>query len=125
MGREPRDPKKLSAFHTVPGWSGGADEYRSALDASCLRSGPHHDLADIDVSRLVDGDWTRVLVGPVVGLAVYAALAGRWLARVGATLRAMYWKAPYQAKHSDVEPLPESAIGVLHPASPLEGIDRA
>jgi O-antigen/teichoic acid export membrane protein len=57
-------------------------------------------LTAYEISRLVAGDWTKVLVGIVAGLLVYSLIAGRWFLRIATTLRAMYWKAPYVARHS-------------------------
>jgi lipopolysaccharide exporter len=71
-------------------------------------------------TRLVDGDWTKVFVGLVIGLVVYAALAGRWLARVMSTLRAMYWKAPYAARHAEPSSSGDSHLGTLQPANAQE-----
>jgi len=40
---------------------------------------------------LVIGDLSKLLVGLVCGLAVYALLAGPWMLRIGRLLRVMYW----------------------------------
>jgi lipopolysaccharide exporter len=61
-------------------------------------------------ASLVDGDVWKLLLGLAAGLLGYSLLAGRWLVRVGGTLRAMYWR-PEQG--------PEAATRLLADAATL------
>ena len=48
-------------------------------------------LAAYGGAQVVEGNVPKLLLGVACGLATYALLGGRWLLRVGRSLRAMYW----------------------------------
>jgi hypothetical protein len=59
-------------------------------------------------ASLVDGDAWKLLLGLAAGLLGYSLLAGRWLIRVGGTLRAMYWR-PDQVSEAATRLLADAA----------------